>query len=917
MARLGPLPHMGLLLHICFGLAVVATLFGIIFLVGPVPGPGYRRVSFLICVVLADICLVTPFALCEAGDEVVGAFLVPYDVATFILFEGRIDTFHDLFLEAGAAESVQFTRAYLALMQTLYVVTPIAAAFAAYAAFTQLLKNFSLKFHVWQYRHRPGARIYLFEGMNDRSIVFVKNLFEHDDVTETRKYHGKRLCVFAGVSREDRERESTMVDRFYRYPVLFTDLDSVEVLSMLEHHSRSPIRAIESLHVFFFGDEEGKNLSDAIRLIERLVKMVPLVESDDELTRTAARFAGGEPRYHVYCACRGISDELTFDSIEGTQGFDVRVVDETREVIYDLLFDFPLYSTLTCSPERLIEAATDLAAPNRRLEDAARVSEPAYLTVLIIGCGRYGLEALKACVWSGQIPGVVLRIHVIDGKPEHDMMMSIGRKCPELLGGGLFEFYYHEARVDDLEFIQALHIVRDGESGAGGAMTQATPPLPLQTRPYVIVTLGDDDLNTDTALAVRKFFYGDGTRPIIEPDIHVNVYDERRHETVSNLRSVDGAGSLPYAIDPFGGIGHIFSEEHLVDSAIEKLAYNANASYWGMFEPGCPTPTGRAFEDAKQMLFLGYSAWQMNRLSSVANAIGIRTKMWVLGFDFVDGPGSESAASHLEAVLRSFASPIEDPAAALAFDAMTRKEHDRWMGFYLAEGWRDISPAATHAFKELGLNNGRHDSHFLMRHPFLCPFDELLPRAEELVRNGDYDDVEKVVKYDQDFIRNVQAILSDKCGFTGRSFGIVEVDPARDFLEKVGRPYRMVPGFDDTVAAKELADGAPSAGDGPGSIVVAALAPDGMDSASRFLMCNGEVSPCPESDTDECGHGAGDMLVMGLSPHAGSVEGPVWDVKVGNGKVESFGISDEPAWTVDGRVFARMYEPAPIVSVRR
>lgn len=673
-----------------------------------------------------------------------GAPFGVYDCLTMLLFEGRLDSFYGLIFGLGETYS-GFASGYLLYVTCLYVIAPIAIAATAISMFkgrVYLLRAITLA-----KRQADRGRVYIFEGVNDRSLAFVKNLKKKAD-----KYGGFELplVIFTCVSKDDEEKQSGEIRDLACKNVRFIDSSAETLLAEVFRALRG--KPFKSLHVFFFGDDQGSDLGATISFLRNMAVWTSCFDEGEndpaaiekrlrEIDRDVKegvkgarnlRFTDdGVPRYHVYCACSGRSDEPTLDSMRGIKGIDVRIIDEGREAIYDLLWNNPMHKTLP--PHYLLEELDE------------QQCKKASLVVVILGLGEYGFEAFRSIFWLGQIVDVELNIFVIDQMAEGDFEDKVDYWCPELRSskylspsndfaedsdGRQQTYTYYQATVGKRDFNATLKMVhekivaiskRSSETGLG------------RVSPYCVVALGEDDLSTDAAISMRQVFCGDGEDAdgLLEPLVYVNIFDHSRHAVIEKMNGT----KLPMSLIPFGSIERIFTESYIVDSPLEALAFAVHGAFRERKD-------GETESDVRIERYLDYTEWQMNRLSSAANALAIRSKLWALGLDMETHEEGECFDKQDWGLLADAIERLREPyEEALDNDSdysineflssghqlcrMARAEHDRWVALYLTEGWTSMSPKASLHFRFRGMNNGRHDSHLLMRHPFIVPFDEL------------------------------------------------------------------------------------------------------------------------------------------------------------------------------------------------
>ena len=643
------------------------------------------------------------------------------------MFESRIDTYWELV----QATSPQFGDWYFFLLQLLSMATFILAATIAISLVTRQLMPVRIRIRSWFFKlFHPSGRVYIVSGFDSRSQIFVRSVLEGQGKPAS-------LCIIANVDKETVEKSSSAVAYFKEQGALFTELSVSRLTSMLvvqaaEPHKRRLLYGLQ-IHYLYLNDEEKANLSEAVKFLGSL---------GSSLTGDMCFDSEGSPLFHVYIACHGQSDELLLDSIrslyerstdaasggEATvlKGVDVRVLDEWRDIAFKLLWDHPLTEALT---ERGIEAARDLL--HKKGQDEVG------LTAIILGFGAHGFEVFRTISWFGQIPGVRLRIVVMDQRPKSKLQEEVLFRCPELLSSGLF----------DCEFIQVDITSPLFKTLIRKEMRTSSHSLSV---PYIVVNTGDDNLNMDTAILVRQLAYEEEDQQGSLPLIFANIRDARRHPAIWSLVAKDqgSQSGSRYEIVPFGSIDSLFSEDFLIDSSMEALSFNINSSYAGIY-----AGTGDPYD--RRELFRSYAKYQMNRLSSMTSAYSIQEKLWSLGFRLEERAGSAPEGTG-KAELDAF---LDSEEGSKAVEVLGRWEHRRWCAFYYSQGWTQMSPQQSRRYRELGLSGGRHDSHLLLKHPYLCDFDKLADVAAALGKS------QSPAVYNYNLIRDLGDIVTDQRGY--------------------------------------------------------------------------------------------------------------------------------------------------------
>ena len=209
----------------------------------------------------------------------------------------------------------------------------------------------------------------------------------------------------------------------------------------------------------------------------------------------------------------------------------------------------------------------------RLFRNARRYNENE-ISAVIVGLGQYGREMLKALCWYAQVPGFRLKIHVFE--EDGDAEERLRRECPELLtrsgvseeGESYYEITVHP-RIDasGAKFLDGLSAI--------GRVT------------YVFVSLGEDEKNIDTALAIRAHLERSETD--FHPDVETVVYDSAVatalgvtwHEPPAVEEEPDGVRIKKNAcrIHMIGDLASFYSVETVLDSALVEAGLRVHLRY--------------------------------------------------------------------------------------------------------------------------------------------------------------------------------------------------------------------------------------------------------------------------------------------------------------------------------------------------
>lgn len=230
--------------------------------------------------------------------------------------------------------------------------------------------------------------------------------------------------------------------------------------------------------------------------------------------------------------------------------------------------------------------------PEMKLFDIAEKNGGA-ISVLLVGLGAQGMEFFKTILWYCQFEGVLLKINIVDSLSGEDgkgyIRSIINRHCPEILKRNRVkedgDAYY------DIEILPGIDIETDkleeiafyrGEDEDKTRLAQR-----LKETDIAIVSLGEDDLNIETAVYLRSLF--DRIRGIkasnkmIADSEEVKIYSVVYNDGKTGLLQGDGSDTgveflvnhkdVGYHINFIGALSKQYDYDNLYDKELEKKAY--------------------------------------------------------------------------------------------------------------------------------------------------------------------------------------------------------------------------------------------------------------------------------------------------------------------------------------------------------
>ncbi len=431
-----------------------------------------------------------------------------------------------------------------------------------------------------------------------------------EDIITNNPRKERRIAVFADVYDKYEEEVYELTARAKKLGAICMRNDLNEI--SLKPHSGKIYRKF-----YLVGLNEDVNIKQAIRLIERCRAIKKL----------------NTPSTQIYVAANSTESEALLNSVEFGD-IKVRRLNENRNLMLSTLLDCPIF------------------------EKAVEVGEQKEISIVIVGLGAYGVEMLKALCWCGQLPGYVVRIHAFDR--ELNCEAKIKSVAPELLkynrmvmeGEPYYDLNFHGGiDVNSYEFLTELSEI-ERVTGA-------------------FVTLGNDELNIETAMKMRMQFGRDhiAAKKVIPP-IWAVVYSTTKTQAAkaSGLKSIQGED---IGIRFLGDAASRYTLKALECEELETMGLKSHKHWVKHDMDGNPDPVEEKAAEDK------YNKYEYYRRASIAEVIYLifRTRL------------------------------VKDCDA----DTLMIYEHRRWSAFMRSEGYVYLPERSDIA----------------KTHPSLIPYDDL------------------------------------------------------------------------------------------------------------------------------------------------------------------------------------------------
>lgn len=346
-------------------------------------------------------------------------------------------------------------------------------------------------------------------------------------------------------------------------------------------------------------------------------------------------------------------------------------------------------------------------------QDPAFTEEMHRAEVLVLGVGNIGDELARSCLWYFQLPDVCVTVTVVDQDKKETVAARILRECPD--------FDNQLARVG-LENRARLNVI--GETDLRTALLEGL----LESKYHkIFVCTGDDDLNYEIALRVRRHYLRNPPEWGC-PDIRAVIWSDDMTELIGDSVSIRGLNDDAIKYYPEGSIAPPCGE--------------------GRYKPKCPIGLLGSMKDsldkesALRIKALRYHAFycDSSRMIETAGNEGLYTVKASDYEDFFSGLEGDRRSNYALAAhgeckklwwrARKAASREQKINALIA---LGRAEHVRWCIFKLLDGDYPVPDRYVHLFFGGGISANRDKVDTVRRyHAVVRPYEAVreLSRGE-------------------------------------------------------------------------------------------------------------------------------------------------------------------------------------------
>ena len=352
--------------------------------------------------------------------------------------------------------------------------------------------------------------------LNRNSDIFVFSELNEKSVALAKSIDAnkkKKLIVFTDVFEKNEEENFELISAAKNIGAIYLKKDIAEL--NLKTHSNK-----KSLSFFVIGEDDTENITQTLKLIYKYKQF---------------------DKSSLFLFSKSVESELLISSVDKGE-MKVRRINDSQSLVFRNLYD-----------------------NGAKIFDDAHIVDENYkvISAFVVGMGSCGIEMIKALPWFCQMDNYHLYINAFD----KDILAESKFRslCPELMDSK------YNGNHDNIE--DAMYEININ-SGIDVLSYDFDKLISLaDTATYVLVSLGDDDLNIRVSLKIRQIFESKGIHPRIQTVIEGTQQDKELSE-LSNFKG------QKLNIEFIGDIESSYSEEVVLHSDVEKIALDRHLK-WG------------------------------------------------------------------------------------------------------------------------------------------------------------------------------------------------------------------------------------------------------------------------------------------------------------------------------------------------
>ena len=511
----------------------------------------------LVATFLCMLILCMPVYLTRTGAQNGGfleSLLISIQMSLKIF---KLDNLYDLFLNPLSNINSWVTGPYMVFTTSLCILAP----FLSIGFILSFVKGITAYVGYFLGYRREA---FIFSKLNDESFILAKSVLEHYAIARKEASRGKKappLIVFCDVHVENNNPTQKLYQAALDLKCICFKRDILSV--RFDVHAKHA-----KMSFVLVGDNRQEKNVQALRLLGKPpVANKPHDESQDVLTSFYKALLKEKPDYSsrdpknttLYVFDSSKESELLLDGRQGVM--TVRRINGTRQFVHYFLWD----------------TLWDEAAGTHAIFDTAyERSGQKEIMVLLIGLGKTGSTLLKALSWFCQMDGYHLTIHAVDSNPNIEKKLRF--ECPELLDEK------HNPNDDPDESVYSI-IIHPAIDVLTKDFSDLVDSLAADIT-FSFISLGDDELNVETAANLRILLKRAGHKEDSRATIYSVVHDSKRFSMLTGLKNYSDD---EYGLNLIGDNQDLFSYQMVFDPSLENLAGQAHIQ-WSLTDKEERTP---------------------------------------------------------------------------------------------------------------------------------------------------------------------------------------------------------------------------------------------------------------------------------------------------------------------------------------
>ena len=489
-------------------------------------GTGIAPVSILVAgVFLSAIFLLLPLYYMDYEDLPNTVF---HSIVSSVFHSIQLFTFRanrGIIRSCFTMPGLGIARIYAIFLSVEYIMAPV----LSFGFIISFFRNATARL---RYLLRFSTDAYIFSELNEKSMALAKSIKQDDP---------RATIVFTDVYDDKEEKAFELIKEAKQIRAICYKKDILGI--RFETHSSE-----KKLCFFAINENEAVAVSQSVELIRKY-----------HARENCELYIFSSHAENEYLLNKKGRDRYTDDSEERIV---IRRVNAISSLIYHNLYNEGY--------KVLYETALDMKETGEAAvqDDLAKDDEEKKIVAVIVGLGQYGVEMLKSLSWFCQMEKYRLQIEAFDRDPL--ILDRLAATCPELIGEAF------QGKRDDAYYQIHVHPGVDVTTNRFVNMIKE-----LRDTTYVLVALGDDELNIRTATNIRMYFAQagisvkgqDDPRPIIQ----AIVYNSQKSES---LKRISNYKDEPYDISFIGDIGKSYSREIIMNSVLEHDAKEIHRKYY-------------------------------------------------------------------------------------------------------------------------------------------------------------------------------------------------------------------------------------------------------------------------------------------------------------------------------------------------